>query len=474
MKRSEEQFSRPLKHYATILILSLFAVALTHTKAMFLVSSVNIAAFIILAILLKDRRYILPGIAALVLATGSAIPALNGMQLTAIDTAWSATALAALAVLLTAFRLPDRLINLIPANSSLLRHVSPESGRVTRTSLVLKHADESDRELLQLAGCLLAGCMGLHWATMGILNHETPAALPEVLQFGLLLASLTLYALRQPHYLTGTTIWLLAGFAGIRWASGAHIETRQIIQFATVTLASCWGLAWLFLAPFGITANISSAVRRTLGVAPQTGLVPVAPDRVKSIHARVAGLVLPLADVSFAAMGILLIVLHLPAILAGNLHLLRQLTVGLSPATAVCVIWLTAAAWLHRNRVLMVTAIILFPLWATAMLITSGIVSEWQTVLCVWGLLIVPIHLCASRFNNRLILTQSGNALGILALLSCVTFDPEMRVCGLIALIGLSIGDVLNSGKCSEATRRSQRTWCAIFGTLHLSLLPPT
>ena len=469
--RSEEELARPFKHFATIVSLGLFAASATHIKALFFVSSVNIATFLVLGAMFRDRRYVLPAIGALVLAVGSAIPACNGMELTQISVDYSATALAALAVLLTATRVPDRLANLIPANRSLFRHVSAESGHVTTTSLALKHADGSDRGLFQLAGCWLAGIMGLHWAVVGVLQHDVALSIAETLQFAFLMTGLAVYSVRQPHYLTGLTLWTLAGLAGLRWATGVHFEIDQIAQGSTIGLAGFWTLAWLLLRVISVLPQTSGTIRRSLGVDASSGLVPVNPENVRAFRIRMAGLLLPLADVCLMGLFVAGVVFHLPAIIRANLMLFGTHTIDVGVSTAVWALWLTGAAWMLRHGTTAVSGIIILPLWATGTLISEGVVTSWQSALCIWSLLIVPIHLGACRFGNRQMSSVCAVGLVVLAFASCVALDPALRVCGAITLAGLFGGSLLSAPKKHPDEGRTQITWYAILGTIHGILL---
>ena len=109
--RGEHEFSKPLKHFVTAVAIGLFFVALTDVASLFFVSLANVAAFLVFAILFRDRLYVVPSLAGVVIATGVAIPALNNMDYAAIDPIWIPTLLAGLAAAMTATRLPDRILN---------------------------------------------------------------------------------------------------------------------------------------------------------------------------------------------------------------------------------------------------------------------------------------------------------------------------------------------------------------------------
>ncbi|MCA9049137.1 MAG: hypothetical protein KDA89_10445, partial [Planctomycetaceae bacterium] len=76
---SRDLFAIPLKRFVTAISLLLFVASATHVKALFLVSLVNIALFMGLAIVFRDRRYAAVSVVAVVAAALAWIPAVDGL-----------------------------------------------------------------------------------------------------------------------------------------------------------------------------------------------------------------------------------------------------------------------------------------------------------------------------------------------------------------------------------------------------------
>ncbi|MCP4171474.1 MAG: hypothetical protein GY758_11945, partial [Fuerstiella sp.] len=240
-RRSEFVFSRPMKHFVTVITGLLSCAAFTHPKALFLVSLVSVASFIGYAILFGDRRYVVPALGALVLATGSAIPALNGMRITSVSSDYTVVLLSGLAVALTLAKVCDNLLNRIPiAASSVVWNHRPTKGEATQQSVLLQRRDGSERGLGQLTGCLLAAVMSVQWLGHALSHFWTPMDEAQLLQYVLLMSAFVLYTLRNPHYLTGLSIWLLLGFVAVRTAVGQNITQEILItgtSFVTVGMS---------------------------------------------------------------------------------------------------------------------------------------------------------------------------------------------------------------------------------------------
>ena len=271
-RRGTLEFSKPLKHFVTLMGLLLFCIAVTNWTSLLFVSLANVIAFLGFAVAFRDRRYVIPALFGIVLATTAAIPAFNSIQgitghQAATAMAWVPTLLAGLAALLTATPLPDRILNTIPSGEgSLMRHRDSETNVLTQRSLLLQMADGSDRGLSQLIGCFLACVTAAHWIgqSLWVQFALTDATL---LQYVFLMTAFALYTLRNPFYLTGLCFWGMAGFAGVRWSAGEGFSAADICNTASYVTATASLLGYLLLKWTGQISRSTSLMnlRQQLG-----------------------------------------------------------------------------------------------------------------------------------------------------------------------------------------------------------------
>lgn len=474
--RSERRLSQPMKHFVTFIAMALFCGSVTSVKALFFVSLVNVPAFIILALVFSDRRYVFPAIGALVMAVGSAVPAFNGMKLTAISSDYIATALAGLAAVLAATRLPDGLLNRIPiAGRSILRHRDSEE-RLSERSYLLQRADGSDRILCQSTGCLLAVLMGLHCVGATVWDFSTALSNAGLLQFTFLLSALVLYTIRNPHYLSGLCVWTLVAFAAVRHAIGLQFEMLDVINVATL-IASALSLAsYVWLRWTGRFSNRSSLneARRALGLdAQEISLVAVPRGRPYSWTERFEAFVVPLCDLCLIALAALLATVQIPLLLKAHVSLLG---VGTPPvimlSTSISVVWMIGATAALRSRVAAVAAAAVTPLWVTAMLTASAfpLTAEWVPV--VW-VVVVALLSAISRVltqddptdtTSKAVAKVSDMWLQGTVLLSCLFFAWPLRLAAMIGMVSLFWKDR------SDLTP-SRRSYAAVMSSIHSLLL---
>ncbi|MEQ9411894.1 MAG: hypothetical protein RIK87_29535 [Fuerstiella sp.] len=475
---SEVTFGRSMKHFVTALTVILFAAAFSHTKALFFVSLVNIPMFCILAILFADRRYVLPGIGALILATGTAIPALNGMRLTALSTDYMATALAGLATLLTATRVPDLLLNRIPVSgNSLLRQRDPETDRLTGRSLLLQRPDGTDKALCQLTGCLLAVLTAVHWTGHAVLHFHAPLTTPSLVQYVFLLTAFFIYTLRNPHYLSGLCIWLMVGFAMLRWAAGLHTAPLELLSAASLITAgtSLAGYLWLRLSGRLGASGALNDVRRTLGLDARAGrIVTVEASSPGGWMRQTQAIVVPLCDLSLLILSCLAAIVHLPLLLQTHEVVLNGSVEHGSVllSTTVTVLWLVIATIIFRSRVAGIAAAVAIPLWVTATLISVGIpmTASWLPV--AWTVVQAAFYIICETAHRRRGTSPVVSAVsqvseiwlqGIL-ILSCLAFDLPLRLAAAIALGCF----VWSDWKQLNDMRRS---YLAVMANIHVLLL---
>ncbi|MEZ6129693.1 MAG: hypothetical protein R3C59_13505 [Planctomycetaceae bacterium] len=427
--RGESEFSRPLKHFVTVVGLTLFAVALTDHVSLFFVSLANTGASLAFAVLFQDRRYVLPALAGLVLATGVAIPALNSMQYTDIGNEWVATALACLAVLLTATRLPDRILQTIPESSA------------SHHACLIKPAST--------LGCVLAIVTAAHWVSHSIVHFSQQMTQAAVLQYCALMVAFVLYTLRNPRYLSGACFWSMTAFASVRWAIGSNVPTETVLAAASMIAAatSLAGLLWLKLTEQIASECSLRDLRIELGIDSQTmTTTTTTPLETPGGWMRQAqAFVVPLCDLSLVILSCLAVVVHLPQLLLLNLSVLSSSAVvsgGLWLSTSVTVLWLAVAAMGFRSRLAGIAATMALPLLVTAAMLSSGMVlaAAWCCVIwaAVQGTILV---LNSNRVQNEhtssvksAVSDVSSAWLQVLLIGSCLFFAPVLRLMAVIAI----------------------------------------
>ena len=408
-RRSEFAFSRPMKHFVTVITSVLFCAAFTHPKALFLVSLVNVASFIGYAILFADRRYVVPAIGALVLAAGSAIPGLNGMRITSISSDYVVVLLSGLAVALTLTRVLDNLLNRIPVHtSSIVRHRDSVTGKLTEQSVLLQQRDGSDRGLCQLAGCLLAAAMSVQWLSQAMFHFWTPFSHAQLLQYGMLMTAFVLYTLRNPHYLSGLSVWLLLGFAAVRAAIGLNVSADVLISGTSFVTLGLSVVGYLLLKYGGLMDRLDSLadVRRQLGIKTAGRLSVTAEVRKSRGWTRQAqAFVVPLCDLSLVVLSCLATLIHLPFLVL--IHIGPALSVPTFDnsltmlAASMTVLWLVAATVTLKSRPTGFAATIALPLWVSAVGIMAGlpITPAWMPV--VWAAVLAMTYLAVNEHRRR-------------------------------------------------------------------------
>ncbi len=407
-RRSEFAFSRPMKHFVTVITGLLFCAAFTHPKALFLVSLVNVLSFIGYAILFGDRRYVVPALGALVLATVSAIPALNGMGITSVSSDYTVVLLSGLAVALTLTKVCDNLLNRIPFTvSSVVWNRRPIKGEVTQKSALFQRRDGSERGLSQLTGCLLAAAMSVHWLGYAVSHFRTPMGESQLLQYVLLMSAFVLYTLRNPHYLSGLSIWLLLGFVAVRSVVGLNVAQEILITGVSFVTVGMSIVGYLLLKYGGLMEGLGSLddVRQRLGVS-ATHLQSVSAEAggssgwIRQAQAFVA----PLCDVCLVVLSCLATLIHLPYLVRIHIGAASAFApVSFSPvmlATTATVLWLAAATVTLKSRAAGFAATIALPLWVTAVGILMGlpITAAWMPV--VWTAVLMTIYLAVHAYRS--------------------------------------------------------------------------
>ncbi len=402
--RDERDFSAPLKQFVTFASAILFFVAATDQVSLFFVSSAYVVALLTFGGCFRDRRYAVPSLLSLVTATAVAIPALNAMHNTNIEIIWVPTLLAGLAAVLTATRLPDRILNTIPMSKNrLLRHRDPETKELTEQSLLL-NSDGSNRCLAQLLGCVLAGLIAIHWMGHAVFHFTQPLTQAALLQYVFLMTAFVLYTLKNPRYLSGMCFWAMSGFAVMRWAAGLNVPVTEIISGASILAAATAAVCYFWLKG---TSQISTAVslgdlRRQLGFDTQNVLNLNTGNETKTGGWRrwTQAFVVPLFDLSLAILSCLAAAFHFPLLLIAHLPDISTATVWSSPvglSTHITILWLTVAAIVFRRRTVGVAASAVLPLWATATAISNGMPLTFEWCLVMRASLEATIFQCCSK-----------------------------------------------------------------------------
>ncbi|MEZ6060065.1 MAG: hypothetical protein R3C19_06870 [Planctomycetaceae bacterium] len=452
---------------------ALFAAAVTHVKALFFVSLVNVAVFVAAAILFRDRRYVVGSLLALVLATGSAIPCLNRMDVIDVDVRYSLTALAALAVAMTATGFVDRVLNRIPladrcSTATPGERVAHHAGDHRETSadidkveaqrspgLAVKH-DGTDRNLCQIAGWILTALLSVGWTGAALFHFGQPLQPFAVTQFGFLLAAFAMFTVRNPHYVSGSTFWLFLSLAAVSWFAGSGVGAVPLIAGASIVaaIASFCSYGWLKLS--GVLADSCSlhALRVALGVPPSTTRVaddaqttrrepsPVVRENRGGRERQVQAFVVPMCDLSLFILSLLAVAFHLPNLVTANLAMSGVVT---PVATAVSVLWLFAAGWCFRSRTAAAAGTILLPLWVTAalpVLLPVEIAHTWYPVLWAVTAAVTRGFTAKVPTVNATLVGRIAEAwLMVVVGLSCLAFSWPARLAAAISLGVLFLAD---------------------------------
>ena len=448
------EFSRPIKHFASALAAILFGVALTDLVSLsfvspLLVASANTVAFILFAIVLRDRRFVVPALFSLVIAVATAIPGLNQMQYSSVNVQWVPTVLSGLALFMTTFSFADRLIELIPVQGDFQ---------------VIHRRDGSSIKLFQGAGCILAIGLIMHWIASSMVFLTQPLSLASLIQFCFLLAAMLVYTIRNPRYWWAASAWGLVAFGAVRWAIGSDISWFNLAKFSTYLLVGCSVASYAVVGLLNANKSQQSlqTPRRSLGSSAdwQSRLLPFA---------------VSLFDVSVLAMALLIATFHLPIVVAQNVAVLSGHLTSLSElsfTTLLAMLWMFAVALILRNRTVGFFATMLAPLILTGMLISLGVLNSISWLFVAWavtqGFLSIAIAWAGKRRGSSLMLEAMQGVcqawlLGLL-LVSCISFELPLRIVAVIAIGVLG-------GFFAKQWRPQQLCGIVILGNINLLLL---
>ncbi|KAA1261379.1 hypothetical protein LF1_39260 [Rubripirellula obstinata] len=431
------EFSRPIKHFVTVVAITLFGIALTDMTSLFFVASANCVAFVVFAIAFADRRYLVPSIIGLVAAWAVAIPVVTEMGYASIDLSWIATGLAGLGVLLTVSEWPDRLANKIPVG---------ENGRWMRRS------DGRDRKFYQSTGFALTTLVAIHWMLSSVAKTGQPLTMAAMVQFAFLIFALVIYVLRTPNYFAALGGWVLTGYAIIRWAIGLDFPLVDLAHTTTLVLIGCSMAAYLMVAYLvvqrGNVASSFSQLRRSLGLAinPQDDATLIAAP-LGPVSKRIAVFFLPLFDLAVAGLLVLLACLYGPSLLFQHVAWLFSGSapmLGFSLVAIAGLVWMSVVAWRLRNVHLQAAAACTLPIVVTSSLISLGVQFSFESLLLVWASVQCLLMFASRSIENHTI--QDSHSVrtvaqawlvGLLAI-SCLSFDLPMRCVAMLAIASLA------------------------------------
>ena len=439
--RNKTLFADPIRHFVTIAAVVLFCISASDLVPLFIVSTINVFTFIGLAILFKDRRYIIAAIVALVVSAYSMIPACNDMGYTNIDIAWSPVLLSALSLLMTGFCLHDKLLNRIPlkSNSDWMRNQS------------------RDRSFVQGFGCALALCVGFHWFCDSVLHFRDAVTHQSMLQYAFLIVSLMVYAIRYPRYGFGMLIWFMSAAGILRWIAGADLTMTQLINglsfgFVGVSVVSYGVIIWLQKR-----MNLADldAMRLALGFDAKLLSRKVPTNHTVPAFESVACFVVPLFDLCLVGLSCLLAAIHFPLILYPHWMALTGASQFLDFAFAdsvqwsqiATVLWLIVATVITRNRTLGVATSLTSSLLLTALLIANSIILSTQWIIMVWCVSQMIVALVCYRIDGNEATLRLRDCVVkaacwiqvVFAVVGCFSLLSSMRVVSLVSLGTLAI-----------------------------------
>ncbi|MEQ1827561.1 MAG: hypothetical protein ABL921_16500 [Pirellula sp.] len=452
-KRREFEFSQPLKHFTTMLALGLFMMSVGHWKALFLVSTVNVALFAFLARLYSDRRYVLPIAVALLIAGTTLVPFLDSVAIVALPNAFIPVCLSFVSFLLLATSWPDRWIESIPI---------PDKQKAAMTTLRIG----TPTDLCYTLGLLMATGLSSWWLVICALKFPSGWGPAEIAQCVILVCIWGLQTVRQRIYGYGLTFWLVAGLFTSQCAFSLIakdlVSVWQAVDLGMVTVASvCLTSRWLLgvgvLIPSG---NLLSIKRSGLGVRWNILETNAFESRSRSNNVSLLdAFVVPLCDLTLtltlAGIGCL-VVPQLALASFGSIAMQTPL------ACSAAVIWLSVMAMPCGNRKAAIALSLIFPLWASAMVVRYVLGSN--DVLVLWHGCVLPLVWLLSSSALRIVwgtFDNSASKFGrvvsdawcmLIVASTLVLFEWPFRW---IALMGLSHLYVATKGHLGQDFRRT-------------------
>ena len=445
-RRKLDEFAKPIKHFVTVIAVGLLGISVTDLTSLFIVSAVNVVAFTVYAIAFRDRRYVLVSVLALIATAGIAIPAADQMGYLLVDVQWVPAVLAGLACLMTVTTWPDRLVN---------RIALVDGSRLDNGTCIFRRTNGENQNVIQMLGCGLAAVIGIHWIVISGMSLWQSFELASLLQFVFLLAALLVYTLRQPSYLSAAFVWVLVGFALLRYTSGLNFEVPELALAASFILIAASTIGYLLVRSLRSgNRNAIPELRRAFGFASLNTSSPedceISDSLVLSpISKRIAAFGLSLMDLSIAVLGLLTAVFFLPvwalqhgaAIWGDQLRLPGFPFIEFAAASVALTIGFVALAWKSKQRAAGFGAAAMIPIVTTSVIFIGGISLSFAELCLVWaavqGVAVLGYGVLKASDNDHaavdaMLSLANASMLGLVAA-SCLSFDWAMRGVVLIA-----------------------------------------
>jgi hypothetical protein len=338
--RKRFEFSVPMERFTLLLTLALIAISFSNLKAVFLVSILFVPIFIVYAILFRDRHFILPSIACLMIAGVMSVPFASTIDLFDCNIRWSLVVMASIGFALSATRMLDRLSWLIPLRSDSESSVMlSESGR--------------PREWVQISGLILTAALSLAWfvttcMTVFVERGQGIVAVDWV-TYIIVAATIAICTIRKKSYAYGLWFWALsvpAVWLGMCLAGWNLLET---LSFLTI-LSGAIGIAGYLLMSRQKLAPAQARMTALSGMGDADGS-----------GSLLAAILAPLSDLATAQFIALVTMYYLPSIAMATI----TLKLSLVPLHWPIVFGLVAVYGLaFRNDLATIGLVVLAPVFA--------------------------------------------------------------------------------------------------------------
>lgn len=434
-RRKSPTFAVPMKHFVTILTLVLLALSWTHIKACFPVAITNFLLFSLYAAMFRDRRYVLPAIAAISVAVGTWIPFANAMQLANISYFQIVTSLSIFAGALAALPHLDRLINQLPQPSA-----------AWESELV--DADGKPLQLCQRWSSILSIGLAPIWMTWVVVAVIQSLATGHVGGLGELVQAIGLVPLAAQvtnfSMLTARTrsvycslgMWTLVAFGALAVAVYLQIPAMEIASGSTIV---CAIVSLAGLLPFRDKAILCAGT-----YVDQFSGRPQGNETASLSWA----FLFPLHVVSTVLLLGLVAVIHIPTILISNVSLIPLF---MPLGTIAVLAWLVAVRVLFKAQGTGVAAAVVFPLICSALAIShSPFAISYATLPLIWSVAAVAARIIAYRSTSNLPFSVASVSLGWVVLsagLSLSSFELVARFTAIVSLSCLAIMELRRYGK---------------------------
>jgi len=438
--RKRFEFSTPMKQFVSVLSMLLIALALTNLKAAFVVSAASIPAFVIYAILFRDRSYVVPAILLMMGVAVTCVPFGNAVQLFNYDISWSFVVVASLGLVLSATPIFDRLALRIPLTEQTSFNLM-----VTSTGNVIPWFQYLGRSTAVLTSVfwIITKCID------GIVEPNDAFQLSDSVTLGISLATLAIWTLRSTSYAVSYLLWIIA-------IASAWSQVSQLSQLS-MSSASLIAMATVVSGMIGITIT---GILRSLGVDISMRRFALANQTPEGVNAKTwwAVLMLPLGDLAMMHFAAFVSIYYVPAFLGATISLM---TYVLPEGWAYVIGLIAVTAVIFRGPLAMASAAVMAPILAGIVighLVPTYFTHANLTVIYALTSLVMTIvvgHQTESNPTARRVCSMWQYGLVTLAFLF---ISPTVITGGAIALVA-----IYGAGKGRFTA--TQRTRIAILGS---------